>query len=704
MMTTEVPPDEFQRALDGELTDIGKFLLARKFALQGDTEAIEYLVEAYQKGRGVEPDQVRAFEWMSKAATQLKMAKFYVDLALAYFDGTGTSRDIEKFWDWMTRAADNEDPEAMFHLADAHRKPSLGRLDIKRSAEWTARMADLGAPGAIIQLAHLYRDGVGVEKDLVRFKEQSARAVQAAKLVWDKVLHAGANYYQDSWTYEDYPEALTILAEANKLTGDNFLARKHYVEAALAADQSMQLAIDSRDEAGQRLVEIMAARLQYFRTNATREVRLKDRSNYFRWLEKINIAIEYCESTDVKPPRSFSNALYDLALAHRDGTGTVKSKKKYEHYLEKAAAMEHADAAYTLALKALKKKDILTFNQYIEIAISSNHPVAAIAQATAAVGLTKAKFLTVLDSFQKLRHAVNDIRKAHHEVAATDAQRGVAHYTDAFALSSMLGNSSTPANNVIRLYNIAYVNDPKEGKRLRSFEPENYENPLKELFDETNEQEAIHWQGKDYLVFVACFSLACNTLNLWRFYGRDGAGYCVVSPLVAFDADSTNSLLQGSWSRESSESREVTLHKVLYSDDAVQTALDALSQPMKDVRESMKGLNSATRKKLMAIPRVIISELLFLYKDRHYEHEREVRAVEARALDDPALKLHPMGSTPFAKLYIETKALLFQLPGSQIFIGPKVADPTATTLDIKHRLALRGWNNCEVSQSGVTYR
>ena len=74
----------------------------------------------------------------------------------------------------------------------------------------------------------------------------------------------------------------------------------------------------------------------------------------------------------------------------------------------------------------------------------------------------------------------------------------------------------------------AYVNDPTEGQRLRKFCPPGKANPLAVLYEGIEKPNALTWQGKDFHVFVACFSLQPDSLNLWRFYGRNGAGFSIV--------------------------------------------------------------------------------------------------------------------------------------------------------------------------------
>ena len=707
--------DEVQRAkiysrqflkLEGDL--FAQFEWSKQAAILGVRDAIHYVVAAYQAGNGVEPDQTKAFEWMSRAASKLHFESFYFDLALAYLDGIGTVRDIEKFWEWMTKAAETQDTEAMFQLADAHQKPELGRMSVERSAEWTSKMAEAGAPGAMIQLAGLYRDGVGVEKDPQSMMKWAKRAVDKAASLWAASKKINAKKDDNSWTYEDYPDALSMLAQAYEQKKEHTEAQKLYKKAALAASEAMNVAIAKKDEAGRRLALIMIKLLPQFKTKRG-DVRSAYRGRYLMWLKNVDRAIQYIYFTEdganTLPP-ALVQAIFELAIAYRDGVGTAKDKLESARQLERAAKAGHGEAAFLVAMNRRKEGDQLAFNQFIEIAAEANHAGAQIAQAmSAACDLDSGKFSSVLQSLRLLRSTVDTIREQRHALKIGDAEAGIAHYTDGAALASMLEGDSSCERNRIRLYSIAYVNDPKEGMRLRNFKDNSFNNPLTQLFkNDGGTQEAISWQGKDFLVFVACFSLQCDSLNLWRFYGRNGTGYSVVSPHAAFDATSTQGVLRGAWTKQTTLVPEVTLYKVLYDDKSAKDALTDLSAPLKSLSRLIKRLGSIAEEKLRPIAAAIVSELLYLYKDKDYENEKEVRAVQARTFGDSELKQHTLPGNPFAKLYVETRSVLFQHLGSAIIVGPKVENASATIIDIQHRLARHKWSVCEVKQSKVPYR
>ena len=59
----------------------------------------------------------------------------------------------------------------------------------------------------------------------------------------------------------------------------------------------------------------------------------------------------------------------------------------------------------------------------------------------------------------------------------------------------------------------------------------------------------------------------------------------------------------------------------------------------------------------------------------------------------------------YARLYLETGALLFREASSKVIIAPKVDEADSVELDLKHRQAQNGWSaTCIVERSKAKYR
>jgi TPR repeat protein len=681
--------------LEGD--SIAQFEFAKQSAILGLRDAVHFVVECYQEGKGTEPDRVKAFEWIRKAA--LKDNEFAFDLACCYRDGDGTARDVRKFWEWMTKAADGDETEAMFQLAKAYLNPALGDPSPERADEWTGRMAEKDQPGALIQLARKYDDGKAVDKDAAKFLKYATDAVRAARAQWDRRSHGG------DWTYEDLPEALSVLADALDRNGNKSEASRRNREAAQAAWDAYEIAKAEDGLVGQLLPEIMLRLIPQLKGQRG-EVLQRHEHLYLSWLEKIRSAVDriYISNGASEIPADLMEAIFNLAIAYRDGIGTPRKPKFYLQCLREAAHAGHGQAAYLCALSHLQKGELLEFNQFISSAANANDMDAMIAQQLAS-GLSWRRLQPVLKALQALRKTVVQIRNEHHKVDAALTRNGIAHYTTADALASMLGGSSLDGKNGVWLSSTLYVNDPTEGKRLRDYVWGKKQNPLTPLFKGMGGNGAISWLDKEFHVFIACFSLECDSLNLWRFYGSDGKGFSIVSPPSAFDAGSTEGMIRGPWAKRGKAPSKLALYRILYGDNEVEEALTKLSVTLKPVLKIADRLGGDLGKRVRSVAIAVISELLYLYKDTQYAAEKEVRAAEARTLGDPEVKQYKPGNKQYSKLFLETGALLFREPDSAIIIGPKVEEGDAVMIDLQHRLARQNWlGTCKVSKSDKNYR
>lgn len=701
--------DLYNRVVDQLASEVDRFKWARYAALLGVRDAVHSIVDAYQKGDGVEPSESAAFEWIRKAAKG-DDAEFYFDLAMAYRDGAGTERNVAAFWDWMVKAASTSAStsrtEAMFQLAEAHLKPEFGQFSVEKSVEWTRKMADAGAAAAMVRLARQYRDGNGIEKNHDKVLEWSQRAVEAASKQWLAARVSSKGDYRQELTIEDRPEALAMLAEAYRMRGQHSEASKFSRAAAMAAAEAIELARKYGMECSQKLPEIMLEKLANFK-NRRGDVKSNRRVQYLAWLLKIDAAVDEAFLADDVVPEMLADALYSIALAYKEGIGTPKSRSKYRHYLKKSVEAGHGEAAYEYAVLCHHAGDQPGFSQSLEMAVAANSMKGLIARALGNCDLPKRLFASTLTLLQSLWQTVDTIRKTKHILSQDDCRDGLAHYTDAVALTSMLAGGRHEKKNFIRLYSTAYVNDPKEGTRLQTFSRSTLDDPLQDFLPtESGAYLPISWEAKEFHVFIGCFSRQCDNLDLWRFYGRDGRGFGVVTPFSAFGGSSTAGMIRGPWTKEAAVASRLTLYRVLYEDRDAAAALDALREPLKRLRQQMDKLEKhrvGLKDEIRRIAALIVSELLYLYKDRNYANECEVRAIEARALGDPKLQRQVVDGG-FSKLFIETPAFLFHEQGSKIIVGPKVENSLIAMIDIRHRLASHNWSACTVGVSAVAYR
>jgi TPR repeat protein len=680
---------------------VERFEWAKHAALLNVRDAIHSVIDAYQNGDGVEPSEAIAFEWIRKAAQKNGDAEFYFELAMAYHDGDGTERNPEAFWEWMTKSASTGVREAMYQLAEAHLKPEFGQFSVEKSIEWTRKMADAESAGAMVRLARSYRDSNDLEKAL----DWAQRAVKAASEQWEAAQKDRRRGLYGELTIEDRPEAFSMLAGMYRLVGRHDEAAKTSRDAATFALESVELAREQGEQCGKKLPEIMAEGLARFKTK-NGDVKSNRKRQYLEWLLKIGTAIDEAYIAGGALPKVLSDVLYSIARAYKEGIGGAKNFVGYRRYLKKCAEAGDGNAAYEYAELCQRTKDPSELSYALEMAVAANNMRGLIARALGKCDLPPALFASTLRVLESLWSTVDTIRREKHVLTQDDCREGLVHYTDAIALSSMLAGGRSEKKNFVRLYSTAYVNDPKEGTRLQTYSRSIPDDPLKGLFPDTGGAYLpISWEAKEFHVFIGCFSMEADKLDLWRFYGRDGQGFGVVTPFSAFNDSSAAGMIRGPWTKEAALAPRLTLYKVLYKDSEARDALDMLRGPLRQLKRKTLELekhDAALKDEVGRIAALVISELLYLYKHEDYASEREVRAIEARALGDP--KLQRQGNGPFAKLFVETPAFLFHEKGSQIIVGPKVESPLMAMIDIRDKLAGHGWEACEVKPSTVSYR
>ena len=707
--------------LKREYTAIEQFRWAEHAAKLNIQDAISTIFNAYRNGEGVEPDAVRAFAWLEHGASQKGGERFYLELALAYRDGNGTEVDIPKFWKYMTLAAQVEGGrEAMYFLALAHEDPELGELSQRRSLRWTARMADDGAAGAMTKLArHHAQSETGKDRQLAL--AWAERAVDAARSDVAMVIASKSNPLVKAprdWVYEDCPDALAAKADILLVLERSQEARNADREAAEAARVAVDLYVAAGEKPSLRLPQLMLREVMHFApvgapvsNNATA---------YVDWLKIVVEAIEMSQAgAFTRLPADLSSAVLSLAHAFKEGAGVGEDQLSYLSWLKKAADWGSSEAAAEYAMHC-RPTDPQNFTRYIAKASEAGDNMRAYIYKVVGECLPDSlPFDEVSKLLIDLLEKTEEIRKDKHSIVTTDPAAGIAHYTKPEALKNMLGNQAKQAKNLIRLYNIAYVNDPNEGKRLTHFKRKDdpgYCNPLKPFYREREEGDDVttsKWQ--EFSVFLASFSLEPNNLNLWRFYGDDGTGFSVVTPLSAFNTALERGAMGGAWASQDepsaawsplkSRASTITLNQVLYKDSDVEATLSSLEPSLAALDKRLRSINDvAVEDSLRSATVTILSELMYLYKEHDYQDEREVRAVEARPLGSLDVQQHAGDRTSFSRLYLETAAVLFKSKGSSIIIGPKVQKADAVMLDIRHQLATMEWNQCKVEHSLRPYR
>ena len=342
----------------------------------------------------------------------------------------------------------------------------------------------------------------------------------------------------------------------------------------------------------------------------------------------------------------------------------------------------------------------------------------------------------ILSSIDELLIAVNRIKQRHILDDGTKSRSiEIAHFTDFQTLERMLpakqDNPFPLPNHHFRLYNAEYLNDPHEGCRIFQHMKGHckYDGLYQMLFNNLDTESAVTFLHEDLAVYICSCTLRSDRLDLWRAYGNDGDGVCIITPLSAFEDNRGSSYALAEYLKETSKPEESMqgemgrakaeaamggtsrqraqtvprlLYRVQYLEKEIDAAIRDLQKPLQKIARFMETVPEESQQKaIRKCVIVLISDILYLYKNEEYRNEEEVRLVFAATIDHSMLELDEQNP---GRLFMRTDGFLFRQPGSRIIIGPRVKEKRAVELNLKFRLNRHGFKNTRVMQSKVAYR
>ena len=332
---------------------------------------------------------------------------------------------------------------------------------------------------------------------------------------------------------------------------------------------------------------------------------MRDLDNYFCWILKASSPKSKDDKASALKSKD-DNADFDVesvylcALAHGLGIGTSENNEEFLEKTVRAVKEGHESAFMAVSLAKLRKYN----------------------------SITKKNINEILTLFEKLRMKVLERKAIHklqegeieelkrkdldglHASEVDTVRNGIAHFISIDALYSMLplnhnGHTDRSQRNLVRLYNVQYFNDPQEGqllldrnipasKLIRAFFLHAASNESEESV-QSNAFESLPLLGLAFSVYVSSFTLRTDFLDLWRAYGRDGKGYCIVTPFDSFSKAQTKGRMSfaGYASRETTLADEAAvlmdLYKVHYGTDEATATLIELSEVLESVRKVYAG-------------------------------------------------------------------------------------------------------------------
>lgn len=651
------------------------FLWARQGAEAGDPAHMFRLALAYRDGDGTEPDQAAFFNWVNQAA-QRRYTPALFTLALAYRDGIGIKPDPAEYRRLLMRAADAGDPGALNNLALLYLHGTGMPVDARKHAALLTRAAEAEEPGAMFNLAHAYRDGAGVARNEGQYLMWLRRSVQLGQP--DALIELAVHHYrlalcrtqtlgpEPAERDTHFEKLATRAAEAGDVRGMYLLAMACRRGIGVPADAARAHEWTARaSEAG--LPAAMIDRARYYLDTPGMD---SDPRRYFHWIWRA------AGAGDVTAKRL-------LALAYHDGHGTDRNPERCRSGLETAAADGDREAFVLLGLLELERKGEL------------EPPLLQVAA----------------EPFMGLLAEVDRIKSAH---MVREAPEGVAHFTTPEVLRTLLADDAEGrANNRLRLYNSAYLKDAQDGRLLFELPGSPGAALLSGFFPDRHSRDwplTVAWDDREYSVYVGCLNLRADYLDLWRTQGADGAGVCVVTPLAAFAQDyeqlpfmlARRADTGPPGQRSESYAIPPALYRVEYDPAVAAAALQAM-HPHLEAIQAFKDTLKTGGTVVDALVRILVSEVLYLFKPEAYKGEREARLIAA--FDIGSGYVHRDTMKEPGRLFVETEPFLFATPDSRLLVGPAVSERAAVYLDLRFRLAKSRWAAAaRVSYSAVEYR
>ena len=434
--------------------------------------------------------------------------------------------------------------------------------------------------------------------------------------------------------------------------------------------------------------------------------------------QKFNDLLKQAESGD-------AIAMVLLAIAYYKGEGVNRNEEEFFWWIKKAAQSGQIDVPNLSANfrdSIGEDQNLLNFFLVTEmdnkvgptaawIIIGSINALLKSGKLDTATGR---KIMTTLSELMSESHKI--LRKKH----GVESGKFLSHYTDFTALDSILKGSALKSNH-LRLYNVAYFNDPNEGATF----PAALEKEMRSLIygsDSEIPHEITIIDNKVFSVYACSFSEEADRLDLWRAYGKNGEGYSITVRIPDnMKADDASNILQqmhvpnlSALSADKNtpiskppDEGDIRIYKVLYGNDAVNDAVDAVKPSLLDLQEAMQNKERIVAEIVWTLAQWILADLRYLYKHEAYKPEQEYRIIGVAEFRDDELdsdKCDEKIRTP-QRLFIKTPPCLFLETGCTITIGPRVPNKAVAELDIRRRLARNKWDTTtKIFRSEMPYR
>lgn len=279
-------------------------------------------------------------------------------------------------------------------------------------------------------------------------------------------------------------------------------------------------------------------------------------------------------------------------------------------------------------------------------------------------------------------------------VGEEDDGQEIAYYTALPTFCYMLPGveEKNPYCGKMSIMNIAYMNDPNEGKILQRYLGMGQQGDISGKVP--MRRNAIY-----PYVFMKCFTSLVDDLPMWEMYGDHAGGCCIILDRKCFVS-------------KAGDKKAIPLYRICYlkkrgasvsmnkEDNPYIRDLDKLRGLLKEVR---KGILAARAKPFLhGWLEKMLEDIVYLFKDADYRHEQEVRILYRFHEADDAF-FHTPGEYPL--LYVHPE---FSVDIREIILGPKFEKLSERmpylTEQVEKMCRVTGGSMPKITISSIEYR
>lgn len=258
----------------------------------------------------------------------------------------------------------------------------------------------------------------------------------------------------------------------------------------------------------------------------------------------------------------------------------------------------------------------------------------------------------ISEALKTLAIVTIQIRRRQRLWELPNGEERVYHYTgpeilDAAFPAPSPGSAVIPSPKILLSFTGA-LNDPEEGNffyfQLRNLSDKlgidakdlSFTSELLEL--RANQASSVGFSRNDALVFTASLCMEGDSLNLWRFYGKEGRGFAFGIHRSQFDLKNDELA-----SELSTTSDKDNLYKVAYGQEEASKCMDHLLPAFFGIIECLNSDEFNTVDNRESYRRSIINSIIkildtiaYLHKSNEYSAEGECRIIKILTINDLA--------------------------------------------------------------------